>query len=159
MSQVYSLDTNQIKKLLPHRYPFLLVDRAVDLIPQTSCTGIKAISAADPILVGHFPEMPIFPGVCQIEAAAQVAGIAMNFSPTAESEGNSALTYLARVSQTRFRKQILPGHLILIKIIITAFKHNLASLDGKIYIHDHQSGKEELASEMSISLVSQKYNS
>lgn len=97
-----------ILTLLPHRYPFLLVDRLKDVIPGESGIGIKNVTMNEPFFQGHFPENPVMPGVLQIEAMAQTAGIIvlMSFSEE-ERHGNSV--YFMTVDEVKFRKPVLPG--------------------------------------------------
>lgn len=95
----------RVQDLLPHRYPFLLVDRIVDYKPLEYIDALKMISGLDPYLQGHFPEMPIVPGVIILEALAQASGILGRLS--FPERGNSCL--LTELGETRFRRQVVPG--------------------------------------------------
>ena len=98
----------EIERAIPHRYPFLLIDRVLELIPRESVLAIKNISVSDPVLQGHFPGSPIYPGVMTVEGLAQAAGILSYVSP---EKGISSML-LTEVQNARFRRQIIPGDTI-----------------------------------------------
>lgn len=99
------MDVVGIGKLIPHRYPFLLIDRVVDLVPGERVTALRAISVSDPILQGHFPGNPVVPGVLLIEASAQAAGVLGQVA----AGGECSSFLLTEVSSARFRKVVVPG--------------------------------------------------
>jgi 3-hydroxyacyl-[acyl-carrier-protein] dehydratase len=100
-----SVDIMEIMKLLPHRYPFLLVDRIIEIDGDMSAIGIKNVTANEPHFVGHFPERPIMPGVLLIEAMAQTAG-----AICARKQGETGnLVYFMTIDNARFRKPVVPG--------------------------------------------------
>lgn len=101
------LDIEGVKRLIPHRYPFLLVDKVVDIKPDVSCVGIKNVSINEPFFQGHFPQRPVFPGVLIIESMAQTAGCLVVATLGPESEGK--LVYFMTVDDARFRKPVVPG--------------------------------------------------
>lgn len=128
---------DQILKLLPHRYPFLLVDRLKNVVPGVSGVGIKNVTMNEPFFQGHFPENPVMPGVLQIEAMAQTAGIIVLMSfPEEERNGNSV--YFMTVDEVKFRKPILPGDVIEFSVqkeqaVRNVFKfRGEARVDGKL---------------------------
>ncbi len=128
---------DQILKLLPHRYPFLLVDRLKNVVPGVSGIGIKNVTMNEPFFQGHFPENPVMPGVLQIEAMAQTAGIIVLMSfPEEERNGNSV--YFMTVDEVKFRKPILPGDVIEFSVqkeqaVRNVFKfRGEARVDGKL---------------------------
>ena len=99
------LDINEIKKILPHRYPMLLVDRILEIEPMKRAVGIKNITANEVQFLGHFPNEPIMPGVLLIEAMAQVGGVAMLYP----EENRGKIAVFAKIDNVRFRKQVVPG--------------------------------------------------
>lgn len=110
-NEVPEITINQILKLLPHRYPFLLVDKMKQCVPGESGVGIKNVTMNEPFFQGHFPENPVMPGVLQIEAMAQAAGIIVLMAfPEEERSGNSV--YFMTVDEVKFRKPVLPGDTI-----------------------------------------------
>ncbi|CAN1540608.1 FabA 3-hydroxymyristoyl/3-hydroxydecanoyl-(acyl carrier protein) dehydratases [Burkholderiaceae bacterium] len=112
MTQPILIDINQILKLLPHRYPFLLVDRVLDLVPRVSIRALKNVTVNEPFFQGHFPELPVMPGVLIIEALAQTAAL-LTFS---ESQQEDSLYYFAGIDNARFKKPVVPGD----QLIMTA---------------------------------------
>ena len=110
-NMIEEIKIGEILKLLPHRYPFLLVDKLKNIVPGESGIGIKNVTMNEPFFQGHFPENPVMPGVLQIEAMAQTAGlIVLTAFPEAERSGNSV--YFMTVDDVKFRKPILPGDVI-----------------------------------------------
>jgi 3-hydroxyacyl-[acyl-carrier-protein] dehydratase len=99
------LDIGAIKEILPHRYPFLLVDRIIELEPGKRAVGIKNVTANEPFFQGHFPERAIMPGVLLIEVMAQVGGIMILSLP----EHRGKLAYIATIESAKFRRPIVPG--------------------------------------------------
>ncbi len=105
-----TLDVEHIKRLIPHRYPFLLIDRLTDIVVGQSAVGIKNVTANEPHFLGHFPSQPIMPGVLIIESLAQTAGALVAYSLGAEDQGK--LVYFMSVDGARFRKPVVPGDTI-----------------------------------------------
>lgn len=101
-------DSNQIAEILPHRYPFALVDRIVDGEPGKWAKGIKCVTVNEPFFQGHFPGKHVMPGVLLIEAMAQVGGVAILSLP----ENAGKLAFLGRVSDARFKRQVVPGDVV-----------------------------------------------
>ncbi len=136
-NMISEIRIDQILKLLPHRYPFLLVDRLKEVIPGESGIGIKNVTMNEPFFQGHFPENPVMPGVLQIEAMAQTAGIIVLQSfPEEERSGNGV--YFMTVDEVKFRKPILPGDVIEFHVkkeqaVRNVFKfRGEAKVDGKL---------------------------
>ena len=109
------LNSNQIAEILPHRYPFALVDRVTDYEPGQWARGIKCISAAEPVFCGHFPQQHIFPGVLILEAMAQVGAIAILSLP--ENRGKIAL--FGGVKNARFKRKVIPGDVLEMECVLT----------------------------------------
>ncbi len=107
-------DVERIKKMIPHRYPILMIDRVCDLVRDKSATGIKNVTVNEPYFQGHFPEKPIMPGVLIIEAMAQTSAVLVVASLGEEMEGR--LVYFMSVDHARFRKLITPGDTVYLHI-------------------------------------------
>jgi len=106
-SVISEINIERIMELIPHRYPFLMIDRMVDIIPGESATGIKNVTANEPCFQGHFPGQPIFPGVLIVEAMAQTSAALVVNTLGEASEGK--LVYFMTIENTRFRKPVTPG--------------------------------------------------
>jgi len=130
------LDVNKIMEYLPHRYPFLLVDRVVGLEPGKSLTGIKNVTFNEPFFQGHFPQKPIFPGVLIVEALAQATGL-LAFATEGEAPDGS-IFYLVAVDNARFKQPVVPGdqlilHAEFVKSSRGVWKFTTqAKVDGKV---------------------------
>ena len=134
MSKANAIDINRILKVLPHRYPFLLVDRVLEITPQESIIALKNVTMNEPFFQGHFPDFPVMPGVLIIEALAQTAAL-LTFS---EERPEDAVYYFAGIDGARFKKPVLPGD----QLIMTAklergragiYKFSVqAAVDGEI---------------------------
>lgn len=124
------LDINEIKKILPHRYPMLLVDRILDLEPMKWAIGIKNITANEMQFLGHFPNEPIMPGVLLIEAMAQVGGVAMLYPP----ENRGKIAVFGKIDKVRFRKQVIPGDQLVTRCDVIKIKGNMGVIhcEGKV---------------------------
>jgi 3-hydroxyacyl-[acyl-carrier-protein] dehydratase len=109
LAKTDGLDVEQIKKLLPHRAPMLFVERLEDIVPGESATGYKAVSFNEPFFMGHFPERAVMPGVLIVEAMAQTAGALVVHSQGGEA---SSAVYFLTIDNARFRKPVVPGHLL-----------------------------------------------
>ncbi len=125
-----TLDVTEIKKILPHRFPMLLVDRILDLEPMKWAVGIKNISVNEMQFLGHFPDNPIMPGVLLIEAMAQVGGVAMLYPP--ENRGKSAV--LSKIDKVRFHKQVVPVDQVVTRAEVVKIHGNMGVIhcDGKV---------------------------
>ena len=111
MSEMY---VDEIRRFLPHRYPFLLVDRVLECTPGESLTAIKNVSVNEPFFTGHFPEQPIMPGVLIIEALAQATGL-LGFRTMSEEPSEDVLYMLVGVDNVRFKRQVIPGDQLVLK--------------------------------------------
>ncbi|KRE98584.1 3-hydroxyacyl-ACP dehydratase [Frateuria sp. Soil773] len=103
------VSVEQIQQLLPHRYPFLLVDRVIELVPDTSVVALKNVTINEPFFQGHFPGHPVMPGVLIVEAMAQTAGLLTQISSRLKGDSGSPLFYLAKVDNARFNAPVVPG--------------------------------------------------
>ncbi len=123
------MDTREIQKLLPHRYPFLLVDRILELEPGVKAVGIKNVTINEPFFQGHFPNFPIMPGVLIIEAMAQVAGI-LAFRSGAKGD----LMYFMSIEKAKFRKPVFPGDQLKFEIKIIQVRGSVWKLSGEAFV-------------------------
>ena len=108
-----TIDIHEIQRLLPHRYPFLLIDRVIEFTPGEHLVGIKNVSFNEPHFTGHFPQRVIMPGVLILEALAQATGL-LAFKTADQIRSDDALYYLAGIDNARFKKQVVPGDIIVI---------------------------------------------
>lgn len=134
MSEMY---IDEIRRFLPHRYPFLLIDRVLDCVPGETLTAIKNVSVNEPFFTGHFPETPIMPGVLIIEALAQATGL-LGFRTMSEEPSADLLYMLVGVDDVRFKRQVVPGDQLMLKAkverqskVIWKFSCE-ASVDGQV---------------------------
>lgn len=140
MSEMY---IEEIKSLLPHRYPFLMVDRVLDIVIGESLTAIKNISVNEPQFPGHFPQQPIMPGVLMIEAMAQAAGI-LAFKTGDTSPDKGFTFYLAGIDKARFKRPVVPGDQLLMKVKLLKTKRSIWVFEGKAYVDDELAVTAEL---------------
>lgn len=120
------MDIDAIRDILPHRYPFLLVDRILEMEPER-VVGIKNVSVNEPFFIGHFPEYPVMPGVLIIEAMAQVAGVLVL---SQIEDRKSKLVLLAGVDRAKFRKPVRPGDQLRIEMKLLKRKASIAKMSG-----------------------------
>lgn len=125
------LDINEVMKILPHRYPFLLVDRIIGFEGESKCTGIKNVTVNEPYFQGHFPGHPIMPGVLQLEAMAQVASIVLLRMP-----GNQGkIGYFMSANNVKWRRPVLPGDTLVIETEILKVKRSIATGIGRCIVN------------------------
>ncbi|KAF8079947.1 hypothetical protein N665_0989s0014 [Sinapis alba] len=127
------MDINQIREILPHRFPFLLVDRVIEYTPGVSAVAIKNVTINDNFFPGHFPDRPIMPGVLMIEAMAQVGGIVMLQPEVGGSQDNF---FFAGIDKVRFRKPVIAGDTLVMRMTLLKFqkRFGLAKMEGKAYV-------------------------
>jgi 3-hydroxyacyl-[acyl-carrier-protein] dehydratase len=128
------LDVTQIKEIIPHRYPFLLVDRILELEEGQRAVGIKNVSANEEFFNGHFPDYPVMPGVLIVEALAQVGAVAMLI----KEENRGRLAFFAGIDGCRFKRQVKPGDQLRLEVEITRLRGPIgkgkavATVDGEV---------------------------
>lgn len=135
------LNTHDIMKMLPHRYPFLLVDRIVEMEEGKRVVGIKNVTINEPFFQGHFPGHPIMPGVLIIEAMAQVGGV---FAMLTGEIGNDKVTYFAGIDNARFRKPVVPGDVLRLELEMINCRRGLYCFQGKAFVGDTLVAEAEL---------------
>jgi UDP-3-O-[3-hydroxymyristoyl] N-acetylglucosamine deacetylase/3-hydroxyacyl-[acyl-carrier-protein] dehydratase len=125
------MDINEVMKILPHRYPFLLVDRIVGFEGENKCTGIKNVTINEPFFQGHFPGHPIMPGVLQLEAMAQVASILLLRAP----ENQGKIGYFLSADKVKWRRPVLPGDTLMIETEILKIKRNIGQATARCIVN------------------------
>ncbi|MEE4240365.1 MAG: 3-hydroxyacyl-ACP dehydratase FabZ [Desulfopila sp.] len=136
------LDIYEILKLLPHRYPFVMVDRITSIFPGREITGIKNVTMNEPFFQGHFPDQPVMPGVMILEGMAQVGGV-LGFHTKPEYIGNKLL-YFAGIDNARFRKPVIPGDQLIFELKLLKMKRGIMVMDGKAYVSGQLVAQAEL---------------
>jgi len=128
------MDVKRIRELLPHRYPMQLVDKVIELGPN-SIVGVKNITANEPFFQGHFPQEPVMPGVLQIEAMAQCGGLLV-LNSVEEPERWS--TYFMKIDGVKFRQKVVPGDTLLFKVeLLAPLRHGISTMKGYVFVGDH----------------------
>ncbi|MEY5044296.1 MAG: hypothetical protein RJA19_1523 [Bacteroidota bacterium] len=139
------LDINQISRLLPHRYPFLLVDRILEMT-ENSITGVKNVTMNEPFFQGHFPGNPVMPGVLQIEAMAQVGGI---FALNSVENPEEYTTYFMKIDNVRFKQKVLPGDTVLFFLeLISPIRRGLVHMRGRGFVRGQLVSEAEMLAQV-----------
>jgi beta-hydroxyacyl-ACP dehydratase FabZ len=125
------IERSEIETIIPHRVPFLWIDRIEELEPGARCVAVKLIDPANPIFAGHFPEKPILPGVLIIEAVAQTAGVMLGSATPKSAQG---VALLAAVNRFKFRKTVTPGQEIRIETTKLTTAGRMACIAGTVYV-------------------------
>ena len=127
-----TLDIQEIQKILPHRYPMLLVDRVVELEPMKRAVGIKNITFNEPQFMGHFPGNPIMPGVLLIEAMAQVGGVTLLYP----EENRGLIPFFTGIDKLRFRHPVIPGDQLVMRADIEKIKGRMGKVKAQCHVGD-----------------------
>ena len=135
-------DIQKIMEILPHRYPFLLIDRIIDLVPGEKVTALKNVTINEPFFQGHFPGQPVMPGVLIIEAMAQAGGVLACESRTNDSHGQ--LIYFMGMDKVRFRKPVVPGDQIIFEAKILKLRSKVAKMSGTATVDNQLAAEAEL---------------
>jgi len=131
------LDILEIKKYLPHRYPFLLIDRVTELVEKESIVAMKNVTVNEEVFQGHFPHFPVFPGVMLIEAMAQACGV-LGFKSMNKTPDDGSIYLFAGIDKVRFKRQVVPGDQVVFECKIVSVKRGIwkfdcvASVDGQL---------------------------
>jgi 3-hydroxyacyl-[acyl-carrier-protein] dehydratase len=133
---IAEIDINGVMRMIPHRYPMLMIDKVIDVVPNVSAIGVKSVSVNEPFFQGHFPRMPVMPGVLIVEAMAQTAAVLVVATLGAGSEGK--LVYFMSVENAKFRKPVMPGDRLEIHVRKERHRANVwkfaaeAKVDGQL---------------------------
>lgn len=127
------MDVIEIQKYLPHRYPFLLVDKVIELKADKSIIAIKNITINEPVFTGHFPGNPIFPGVMIVEALAQAAGL-LSFKSRNRTLEDGYVYYLAGTDKSKFKRSVVPGDQLRLEIDVVNIRTGWMKASGKAYV-------------------------
>ena len=134
------LSNIEIQKLIPHRYPFLLVDRILEVTPGVRAVGLKNVTVNEPFFQGHFPNNPIMPGVLIVEALAQVAGVAGMLQP--ENQGKLGL--FAGIDNIRFKRQVVPGDQLILEAEYLVLKMGIGKVKVRAKVDDQIAAEGEI---------------
>jgi 3-hydroxyacyl-[acyl-carrier-protein] dehydratase len=129
------MDVTEIWRLLPHRYPFLLVDRVVEIDADKRIVCLKNVSINEPIFTGHFPGTPVFPGVMIVEALAQAAGI-LAFASRGRTLDDGYIYYLAGTDKTKFKQSVVPGDQLRLEVEIVNLRSHWMKAEGRAFVDD-----------------------
>ena len=135
------LDIQAILEVLPHRYPFLLVDRILEYEKQTRIVGIKNVTINEPFFQGHFPGRPIMPGVLIIEAMTQMGGVLLLRDHEHREKG---LVYLVGIDNAKFRRTVIPGDQLKIEVTVLRYKTNICRMRGEAYVDGALAAEAEI---------------
>ena len=142
----------EIRRLLPHRYPFLLVDRVVEFVPDHSAVAIKNVTINEPFFTGHFPTQPVMPGVLLIEAMAQAAGLLTQLSNRSKGNLQNPLFYLVKVDNARFSAPVVPGDQLRLEVSIKRVMRGMGLFAARAVVD----GKEVASCELMCAARSEK---
>ena len=129
-----SIDIERIMEMIPHRYPFLMIDKLINVIPGAGAVGVKNVTIGEPYFQGHFPSRPVMPGVLIIEAMAQTAAVLVMETLGVEAEGR--LVYFLSVDAARFRKPVMPGDTLYIHVEKQYKRGNVWKFKGEARVGD-----------------------
>ena len=137
---------DEIKKLIPHRYPFLLIDKVTDIVKNESATGVKNVTVNEPYFPGHFPSSSVVPGVLQVESMAQTAAVlvakSLNFSES------NALVLLTTIDNAKFRKPVIPGDVMSLVISVKKIRNKLWKFNGEVIVNSQKMSECEFSAMM-----------
>ena len=134
-NNVTSVEINRIMEMIPHRYPMLMIDRVTDMVPNKTALGIKNVSINEPHFNGHFPRQPVMPGVMIVESMAQTAAVLVvqTLGPIAEGK----LVYFMSIDNARFRKPVVPGDTMLVKVTKLRNRASVWKFFGEVFVRDN----------------------
>jgi 3-hydroxyacyl-[acyl-carrier-protein] dehydratase len=133
-----TLDINEIMRILPHRYPFLLIDRVIQFTRRERIVAIKNVTINEPFFVGHFPGAPVMPGVLIVEAIAQAGGALLL---TEVEDRHTKLMFFTGIERARFRRPVVPGDQLRIEIEVKAWRGNAVRMEGKAFVAEKRAAE------------------
>jgi len=136
------LDIHEIQRLLPHRYPFLLIDRIIEMEPGKRIVGLKNVTINEPYFVGHFPGLPIMPGVLILESMAQAGGVLVKKSMNVPDD---KLMFFMGIDKAKFRRPVVPGDQVRLEIDVLSLHARFARVRGKAYVDGTLVAEAELS--------------
>ena len=139
---------DEIKKLIPHRYPFLLIDKVIDIVKNESATGVKNVTVNEPYFPGHFPSSPVVPGVLQIESMAQTAAVLV--AKSLDIANTNALVLLTTIDNAKFRKPVIPGDVMSLVISVKRIRNKLWKFGGQVIVESQKVSECEFSAMMRI---------
>ena len=137
------IDYAEVLRRIPHRYPFLLIDRAEDYIAHTSIVGIKNVTANEPFFQGHFPNNPVMPGVLIVEALGQAGALLMSKTLNADTTGKTI--FFTSISEARFRQPVRPGDTLRLVVIVVRHRGDLFKFRGEAHVNGKVAAEAEFA--------------
>ena len=143
-----SADLDLIKRIIPHRYPFLLVDKVKDIVPNVSAVGIKNVTANEPQFTGHFPETPIFPGVMIVEALAQAAAVLVGVSM--DLADKRMLVYFMGLDNVKFRRKVVPGDVLELHVTVKRGGGKVWKFEGRATVEGELAAEAEFTAMMDL---------
>lgn len=141
-------DLDLIQRIIPHRYPFLLIDKVIDIVPNKGCVGIKNVTINEPHFTGHFPAKPIMPGVLVVEAMAQAAAVLVGISM--DVVGRDLLTYFLSIDACRFRRMVVPGDRLELHMTVKRGGGKIWKFDGRAMVGGQIACEAEIAAMMDL---------
>ncbi len=139
------IEIDEIRKILPHRYPFLLIDRVISytLEPEITLTAIKNLTINEPFFQGHFPEMPVMPGVLLLESMAQACGVLANVAQVT-SDDDDGIYYLVKVDNARFNRKVIPGDQLTLEVKQTRLVRGMGKYEARATVNGQRTASCEL---------------
>ncbi|MEL6519734.1 MAG: 3-hydroxyacyl-ACP dehydratase FabZ [Pseudomonadota bacterium] len=146
-------DIAMIQRLIPHRYPFLLIDEVRDIVPDTSAVGIKNVTMNEPHFQGHFPGVPIMPGVMIVEAMAQTAGVLSGISQ--DLVDKEMLFYFMGIDKAKFRRKVVPGDVLELHVTVTRSGSKIWKFEGKAKVGEEPAAEASFTAMMDLGRVAE----
>ena len=143
-----SCNVEEIKKLIPHRYPFLLIDKVINIVRNESATGIKNVSVNEPYFSGHFPSLSVVPGVLQIESLAQTAAVLV--AKSLNITDSTSLVLLTTIDNAKFRQPVVPGDVMVLSVSVRKMRNKLWKFRGEVIVDTQKVSECEFSAMMRI---------